>query len=58
MGIAGSAAATAIAGYVSLVALVAYLYARDLPLHAPEKLHRQAVDQQAEPVGNSWSGPQ
>ena len=33
-------------------------YARDLPLHTPEKLHRQAVDQRAEPVGNSWSGPQ
>jgi len=33
-------------------------YARDLPLHTPEKLHRQAVDQQAEPVGNGWSGPQ
>jgi len=32
MGIAGSAAATAIAGYVSLIALVAYVYARDLPL--------------------------
>ena len=32
MGIAGSATATAIAGYVSLAALVAYVYARDLPL--------------------------
>lgn len=32
MDIAGSAMATAIAGYVSLAALVAYLYARDLPL--------------------------
>lgn len=32
MGIAGSATATAIANYVSLAALVAWLYARDLPL--------------------------
>lgn len=32
MGIAGSAAATAIAGYASLGALVAYVYAKDLPL--------------------------
>ncbi|RJF93090.1 MATE family efflux transporter [Sphingomonas cavernae] len=32
MGIAGSAAATAIAGYVSVIALIAYMYARDLPL--------------------------
>ncbi|QSB44570.1 MATE family efflux transporter [Tsuneonella flava] len=32
MGIAGSATATAIAGYVSLFALIAWLYAKDLPL--------------------------
>jgi len=32
MGIAGSALATAIANYVSLAALLAYIYARDLPL--------------------------
>lgn len=32
LGIAGSATATAIAGYVSLAALVVYVYARDLPL--------------------------
>ncbi len=32
MGIAGSAMATAVAGYASLAALVAYVYARDLPL--------------------------
>lgn len=32
MGIAGSATATLIAGHVSLFALIAYLYARDLPL--------------------------
>lgn len=32
MGIAGSAASTAFAGYASLLALVAYVYARDLPL--------------------------
>lgn len=32
MGIAGSATATAIAGYVSLIALVAWLYIKDLPL--------------------------
>jgi putative MATE family efflux protein len=32
MGIAGSAASTAIANYVSLTALVAYVYVRDLPL--------------------------
>lgn len=32
LGIAGSATATAIAGYVSLIALVIYVYARDLPL--------------------------
>ena len=32
LGIAGSATATAIANYVSLAALLAYVYARDLPL--------------------------
>lgn len=32
MGIAGSAASTAIAGYASLAALLVYVYARDLPL--------------------------
>jgi putative MATE family efflux protein len=32
MGIAGSATATAIAGYASLAALLIYVYARDLPL--------------------------
>ena len=32
LGIAGSATATAIANYVSLGAMVAYIYARDLPL--------------------------
>jgi putative MATE family efflux protein len=32
MGIAGSATATAIANYVSLTAMIAYIYARDLPL--------------------------
>jgi len=32
MGIAGSAIATAIAGYVSLFALIAWVYAKDLPL--------------------------
>ena len=32
MGIAGSATATAIANYVGLIALVVWLYARDLPL--------------------------
>jgi Na+-driven multidrug efflux pump len=32
MGIAGSAASTAFAGYASLFALLAYVYARDLPL--------------------------
>jgi putative MATE family efflux protein len=32
MGIAGSAASTAFAGYASLIALVAYVYAKDLPL--------------------------
>lgn len=32
MGIAGSAAATAAAGFVSLIALIAYTYAKDLPL--------------------------
>ena len=32
LGIAGSAAATAIASYVSLAAMLAYIYARDLPL--------------------------
>ena len=32
MGIAGSAASTAIAGYTSLAALLAYIYLRDLPL--------------------------
>lgn len=32
MGIAGSAASTAIAGYASLAALLCYVYARDLPL--------------------------
>lgn len=32
LGIAGSATATAIASYVSLIAMVIYIYARDLPL--------------------------
>lgn len=32
MGIAGSALATVISGYVSLIGLVVYVYARDLPL--------------------------
>jgi putative MATE family efflux protein len=32
MGISGSAVATAIANYASLAALIAYIYARDLPL--------------------------
>ena len=32
MGIAGSAAATAAAGFVSLIGLICYTYARDLPL--------------------------
>ncbi|MDX3910198.1 MAG: MATE family efflux transporter [Sphingobium sp.] len=32
MGIAGSAAATAVAGYVSLAALLVYVYRKDLPL--------------------------
>jgi cytochrome c oxidase cbb3-type subunit III len=33
-------------------------YVRDLPLHTAEKRHRIAVDQQGEPVGSVWSGPQ
>jgi mono/diheme cytochrome c family protein len=33
-------------------------FVADQPLHTPEKRHRQAVDQQAEPVGARWSGPQ
>ena len=32
MGIAGSGAATAVAGYVSLIAMLVYIYRRDLPL--------------------------
>lgn len=32
MGIAGSAAATAAAGFISLIGLIAYTYAKDLPL--------------------------
>ncbi len=35
MGIAGSAASTAFANYASLIALVVYVYARDLPLRVP-----------------------
>jgi hypothetical protein len=33
-------------------------YVRDLPRHTPEKRRRVQVDQNAEPVGSSWSGPQ
>lgn len=33
-------------------------YVRDLPTHTPEKRRRLAVDQQAEPQGSTWSGPQ
>ena len=33
-------------------------YVRDLPRHAPEKRRRTQVDQQAEPIGPAWSGPQ
>lgn len=33
-------------------------YVRDLPTHGPEKRRRAAVDQQAEPVGDNWNGPQ
>ena len=33
-------------------------YARDLQRHTPEKRRRQALDQQAEPRGAAWSGPQ
>lgn len=33
-------------------------YVRDLPAHTPEKRRRVAVDQQAEPVGPAWTGPQ
>lgn len=48
MGIAGSAAATAAAGFISLIALIAYTYARDLPLRlrGPELAYlRPAADQ-------------
>ena len=34
LGIAGSAVATVIANYVALLALVAFIYWRDLPLRA------------------------
>ena len=33
-------------------------YVRDLSSHYPEKRRRLSLDQQAEPVGNSWQGPQ
>lgn len=33
-------------------------HVRDLPAHFPEKRRRNAADQQAEPPGASWSGPQ
>lgn len=33
-------------------------FVRDLPKHTPEKRRRQQVDQQAEPVGPAWTGPQ
>lgn len=33
-------------------------FVRDLPEHHPEKRLRLALDQQAEPVGAYWSGPQ
>jgi len=33
-------------------------YARDLSSHYPEKRRRVALDQQAEPVGGTWHGPQ
>ena len=33
-------------------------YVRDLSQHFPEKRRRAAVDQQAEPQGSHWTGPQ
>jgi cytochrome c oxidase cbb3-type subunit 3 len=33
-------------------------YVRDLSSHTPEKRRRVALDQQAEPVGDNWQGPQ
>lgn len=33
-------------------------YVRDLERHTPEKRRRQALDQQAEPQGAAWWGPQ
>lgn len=48
MGIAGSAAATAAAGFVSLIGIIAYTYAKDLPLRlrGPELRYlRPAADQ-------------
>lgn len=33
-------------------------YVRDLQRHTPEKRRRQALDQQAEPRGAAWWGPQ
>ncbi len=48
MGIAGSATATALAGFISLIGIIAYSYARDLPLRlrGPELAYlRPAADQ-------------
>ncbi|MBH1991759.1 MAG: MATE family efflux transporter [Sphingomonadaceae bacterium] len=48
MGIAGSAAATAAAGFISLIGLILYTYAKDLPLRlrGPELAYlRPAADQ-------------
>jgi cytochrome c oxidase cbb3-type subunit III len=33
-------------------------FVRDLSRHTPEKRRRLQVDQQAEPIGPSWTGPQ
>lgn len=33
-------------------------YVRDLSSHYPEKRRRVDLDQKAEPVGNTWQGPQ
>lgn len=48
MGIAGSATATALAGFISLIGIIAYSYAKDLPLRlrGPELAYlRPAADQ-------------
>jgi putative MATE family efflux protein len=48
MGIAGSAMATASAGYISLLALLAYVYARDLPLRLRGSELRYLVPRRSE----------